>query len=163
MTPRPRFIPLALILLASSSLLSCGGEITAVTLGEGKQASFERFRDEVQPVLQAPVSEGDRAAGVGFRDCTAAFCHGSVNGVGGTPPLRILANPDDADLIENFRQVTSRLDNNNPEGSIFLTDPLTITPHGGQKNFRDEQDCCYLIVLNWMKDEPAPECTCPPE
>ena len=143
---------------------SCGGEITAVTLGNGRQASFERFRDEVQPALQAQLVDGDMEAGVGLRDCTAIFCHGSDNGVGAAEdptPLRLVANPDEAQIIENFRQATTRINLDDPEGSVFLTDPLTTTPHGGLKNFRDTNDCCYLIVLNWIKDEPAPECTCP--
>lgn len=146
-------------LALAACLGSCGGEITTVSLGAQREASFERFRDEVQPVLQAPTTPEDAAAGVLLRDCTsAAGCHGANNGAGG---LRLVADPDEAEIIENFRQATSRIDLGSPAESLLLTDPLTVTPHFPQ-SFIDENDCCYQIVLAWIEDSPSPGCTCPP-
>ena len=147
------------------ALLSCGGEITVLTLGNDKQASFERYRDEVQPVFQALTGPNDLAQGVARRSCAEVFCHGSDNGVGseGGPPLRIVKDPNDAELVENFRQAVSRIDLNNPESSLLITDPVGDTAHVGGLNFINKDDCCYKIVLAWIQDVDGPLCDCPPQ
>ena len=145
---------------------SCGGEVTELNLGGERQIDFDRYREEIQPVLEADLGPGDAEAGIGLRSCVEPFCHGGVNGVGGVPPLRIVKNPDDAALVENFRQVTSRIDAVDGAASILLTDPLNEgdpAPHGGGKNFNGTGDCCYQLVLAWINDEDKPGCACPPE
>ena len=92
---------------------------------------FERFRDEVAPVL---VDYG----------CHAAQCHGG--GIRGTYEL----SPDAADVAFDFEQTVLQVDPYAPEASPILTRPLVgATPHSYEP-FADTSDPGYVAIREWI-------------
>ena len=152
MTPSARQLALALLLASG-----CGGEVTSLEYDERQEASFERFRDEVQPALTT-----DDPSGALSRNCAVEGCHAAS--VGG---LRLIDSGADEDVNANFQQVAAKLvscdmgDPAWPDSCVLLSDPLTGSPDHPVRSFSGTDDCCYRIVRAWMTDEANPGCACP--
>lgn len=152
---------------ALAALAGCGGEITAVELGNQQESSFDRYKAEIQPILEMEdVLPGDPPAPFS-RNCAASYCHGRPGGFG---MLEVLPDPDNDQLIKNLQSVQNLVDPDDPEASLLLTDPLYgpgPNENGSShfpKCFVDENDCCYRTLVAWIGNQPKPtDCACPPE
>ncbi len=147
------------LLLLGCALLSasCGGEITFLDFGSAQEESFERYRDEIQPIMEYDASGPVDGVFV-LRNCSIeGGCHGPELGAGS---LVIIPNPNEEDLNTNHQQVLSKINRDDPASSILLTDPLIGNPEHPVASFTGEDDCCYLKVLTWIAEEPSPECVC---
>lgn len=147
-------LALAIVFL-SLLAVACAGEVTELELGE-RAGELDRFRDEIQPILQHPAPNDATLS----RNCAQAGCHAAL--IGG---LQIVADPTEDELRENFRLVMTKVDPADPAMSILLTDPL-YGPSGGPgfhvaRSFSGEEDCCYQRLLAFISEAEAPTCACP--
>lgn len=142
--------------LLALSLLACGGEVTSLNFGAEQEDSFERYRQEVQPILALQVD------GQPFRNCSAnGGCHTPPTGFGG---FNFYPDPNEEQLNDNHQAVLALMDPQDPAASRFLFVPLAADSggRGGHPpSFPSAEDCCYQKILAWAADEPSPECDCP--
>jgi hypothetical protein len=134
------------------------GETTITTTVEGKNAQAKvtvskfkepqpwSFRNHVIPLLTA--------AG-----CNSGACHGALAGKGGMK-LSLRGFDPSADHFVLTRQALGRrIDNQEPEKSLFLLKPTKQMPHGGAKRF-DKDSPDYRLLLEWINNgarAPTPE------
>jgi hypothetical protein len=115
-----------------------------VKVAKFKEPQPWSFRNHVIPLL---TSKG----------CNSGGCHGALAGKGGMK-LSLRGYDPAADHFVLTRQALGRrIDDQDPEKSLFLLKPTKQMPHGGgtriTKNSPD-----YQLLLDWIKDgAPAPK------
>jgi hypothetical protein len=138
------------------ALAACGGEVTTLDFGAEQEDSFDRYREEIQPILALEDEDNPN------RNCASnGFCHTPPNGFGG---FNFYPDPNEEQLNDNHQAVLALMDPQDPPASRILFVPLP-EPEGGRlghaASFPSKEDCCYQKILAWGSDEPSPECTCP--
>ncbi|HEY1861807.1 MAG TPA: hypothetical protein VGG61_15710, partial [Gemmataceae bacterium] len=112
-----------------------------VQVSKSKQSQPRSFRNHVIPLL---TSYG----------CNSGACHGALAGKGGMK-LSLRGYDPAADHFVLTRQTLGRrMDDQEPEKSLFLLKPTKSIAHGGGKRFAvDSPD--YRLLLDWIKEGAA--------
>jgi hypothetical protein len=112
-----------------------------VIVSKAKQTQPRGFRNHVIPLL---TSFG----------CNSGACHGALAGKGGMK-LSLRGYDPAADHFVLTRQALGRrIDDQEPEKSLFLLKPTKAIAHGGGKRFAaDSPD--YRLLLDWIKEGAA--------
>jgi len=175
-TPLPRRRPhaisnphTALALLASLSLLGCGGglpeEVTNPPGSGARKLAFAYFQKCVQPLLVVPITSPSG----GTNTCASGGCHSNVNGTGGAlrlidtaavvdlkDPANTAEQVRSTDMYKNYYSAMGVTVPGNPTQSRLLAKPLLLNVlHGGGQILASDQDELAQVITYWI-NHPVP-------
>ena len=119
----------------------------------GRSLCLDNYQICVDPIFHATL-----LGSAGNVSCSASGCHDTNAGSGGgfklftSPPL------NSEEMLSNFFTAQAFANFNTPTDSTLLLEPLTGTfsisgSHAGGDILFDEQDPCYLAILDWIENQ----------